>query len=385
MPEQLRILIADDSEDDVRLIAHELRTAGCQATLERVEEAGPMRGALARGGWDAVISDFSMPRFSATEALAVFQEAGLDLPFIIVSGTIGEEAAVACMRAGAHDFVWKDKLARLAPALDREVRAARDRATQRENERINRALTQAREQAERISRFKSQFLANMSHELRTPLNAIIGYSELLQSDETTQLSPRHREWLAAVLAGGRHLLRLINDVLDMASVEAGRILLNVEPVAVATLVGFALDLVHPMAAKKGLSVTAEIAPELPAVPADPVRLRQVLYNLLSNAIKFTPAGGAVRVTARLEDDRMVVAVIDTGVGIQAHDLPRLFQEFERIESPPDAPRAEGTGLGLALTKRLVELHGGTVAVTSEPGKGSTFTIRLPLTPAAPRS
>jgi signal transduction histidine kinase len=380
----LRILIADDSEDDVQFVVRALRTAGREVSFERVDEATTMRAALARGGWDAVLSDFSMPRFSAPEALEVFKEAELDVPFIIVSGTIGEEAAVACMRAGAHDFVWKDKLARLAPALDREVHAAQERALQREREAVNRELALAREQAERISRFKSQFLANMSHELRTPLNAIIGYSELIETDETVTLSARHRGWVTTVLASGRHLLRLIDDVLDMASIEAGRIQLKIEPVAAALVVGFAVDLVHPLAVKRNLTITVDVADDLPAMAADPVRLRQVLYNLLSNAIKFTPPGGTVRVTARPDGDLLAVAVADSGVGIRAEDVPRLFREFERLEASALEKEGmpAGTGLGLALTKRLVELHGGTIAVASEPGQGTTFTIRLPLTAPA---
>jgi signal transduction histidine kinase len=230
---------------------------------------------------------------------------------------------------------------------------------------------------ERLSRFKSQFLANMSHELRTPLNAIIGFSELLIDDESpTALSAQQKEHIGYVLESGRHLLSLINDVLDLSRIEAGRIELHPEWVSPRALINSARDISRPLALKQGVSLDFETAAELRQIFVDPVRIKQVIYNLLSNAIKFTPRGGAVRFTALDSPNGLSLAVSDTGVGIRAEDLPRLFREFERIE-PAAGPRPEGTGLGLALTRRLVDLHGGTISVKSDPGKGSTFTVELP--------
>ncbi len=378
----LRLLLVEDQEDDAALVLLELARCGYQVMHSRVDTRAQMAAALTSDTWDLVLSDYSMPSFSALEALAVLRGSGLDLPFIIVSGTIGEETAVESLRAGAHDFLVKDRLARLGTAVERELRAARDRAAQREEERRNGELELARENAERLSRFKSQFLANMSHELRTPLNAIIGFSEVLQIEAIAgPLAERQRQYVDHILESGRHLLRLINDVLDLSSVEAGRIELRREWMAPKSLIDGVGATVRPLAQKQGIVLTIRAA-TLPPLFADPVRIKQILYNLLSNAIKFTPRGGSVLLDASTDGAQLVVAVTDTGVGISAEELPRLFHEFERIIEPT-GPRFEGTGLGLALTKRLVEEHGGTVTVVSTFGQGSTFTVSLPLPPPQP--
>jgi protein-histidine pros-kinase len=180
-----------------------------------------------------------------------------------------------------------------------------------------------------------------------------------------------------VLVSGRHLLQLVNDVLDISKVEAGRMDLAYELTPIASIVDVVRSVIQAVAAKKGINLEVGVPPSLPDVMVDPGRIKQVLYNLISNAIKFTPRGGVVRLTVRTDAQHLVVMVSDTGVGIAREDLPRLFREFEQLPQPGGV-RPEGTGLGLALTKRLVELHGGRVEVQSELGKGSTFSVYLPL-------
>jgi PAS domain S-box-containing protein len=241
----------------------------------------------------------------------------------------------------------------------------------------NHELELARARAEQQSQFKSKFLASMSHELRTPLNAIIGFSELLEQELFGPLNEKQQEYIQHVSASGRHLLSLVNDILDLSKVEAGRMELSREWTPFSMVVEAVRGAVRPLADKRGVTVSVALPPALPELYIDQMRVRQVLYNLLSNAIKFTPSGGTIEVRAVMAGRYLEVACQDSGIGISAADLPKLFREFSQIEVHGGV-KPEGTGLGLALTKRLVELHGGTMSVTSEPGQGSTFTFTLPV-------
>ena len=381
MSRLLRLLIVEDSEDDTLLLVRELRRAGDDVTFQRVDTAEAMTAALARQAWDLIIADYSMPHFSGTAALELLKKSGLDIPFIFVSGTIGEDMAVAAMKAGAHDYVMKGNLKRLIPAVERELREAEGR---RERKRLEEEVRH-KQRLEDILRFKSEFIANMSHELRTPLNSIIGFSELLEDQLAGPLTEKQRGYVHNVWTSGRHLLDLINDILDLSKIEAGKIELHMETSSLREGLVAALTIVRPQAAKKRISLRSEIVAET-RVTADPLRLKQIVYNLLSNAIKFTPEGGQVSVAARTVEDAFVeIAVTDTGVGIRAEDLPKLFREFSQVGGEY-ASEQHGTGLGLALSKRLVELHGGQIWVESEgENKGSTFAFRLPLLGVPPRS
>jgi nitrogen-specific signal transduction histidine kinase/CheY-like chemotaxis protein len=240
-------------------------------------------------------------------------------------------------------------------------------------------LEEENRRAKEANTFKSKFLANMSHELRTPLNAVIGFSELLEQEIFGPLLPRQKEYVQNILTSSQHLLTLVNDVLDIAKVEAGRMELSREWTSVQQLV----DSVHPildsLASKKGVRLELGIPAGLPDVYIDPVRIKQVLYNLLANGIKFTPSGGTVELTAVADGHELRLIATDTGVGIRVDQLSRLFHPFEQLGNKSD-PDREGTGLGLVLTKSLVDLHGGTISVQSEVGEGTAFTVTLPIAP-----
>jgi signal transduction histidine kinase len=248
----------------------------------------------------------------------------------------------------------------------------------------SRQLLAAKVSAEGASRAKSEFLAAMSHELRTPLNAVIGFSQLLANKTYGELNERQLEYLTTILSGGRHLRRLVDDVLDLAKVDAGHLTLDLTNVAVADELREVVGVVQSLAREKNITVSMEVKEPVPKVTADQQRIQQVIYNLLSNAIKFTEPGGYVKVTLEVAAEaagasalRLVVA--DTGIGVKAQDQPRVFEAFEQVGTSY-AREQGGTGLGLALTRKLVELHGGTIGVTSEgiKGRGSVFTVRLPM-------
>lgn len=253
-----------------------------------------------------------------------------------------------------------------------------------ESRKVQGALLRAQEEADRANRAKSLFLASMSHELRTPLNSILGFSELLSDDATDRFDQTtRRHFLDQIYSSGQHLLQLINDILDLSKVEAGQMELRLQSVELGNLIDDVRSAVEPLARTKGIAVNVERFPELRIV-ADSAKVRQMLLNLVSNAIKFTPSGGRIDIRARRTELWADIAVSDSGIGIAQKDLDRLFVEFQQLDAGP-GKQQEGTGLGLSLTKRFAELHGGTVSVTSAPGNGSTFTLRLPLQASAPQT
>ncbi|MBI3709981.1 MAG: PAS-domain containing protein [Proteobacteria bacterium] len=248
--------------------------------------------------------------------------------------------------------------------------------TQREAATLT--LRQTKETAELADRAKSEFLANMSHELRTPLNAIIGFSEIMQHEMFGPVGDRrYRDYANDIHSSGTHLLNLISDILDLSKIEAGKLELHEEPLSLADVVATCVSLVRERAGNAGIRVVVEPTDHLPRLSADETKMKQILLNLLSNAIKFTPNGGRVTVGAhRANDHSLVIFVTDTGIGMRAEDIPIAMQPFRQIENAITRKHA-GTGLGLPLTKSLVELHGGVMMIESQPNVGTTVTIRLP--------
>ncbi len=244
-----------------------------------------------------------------------------------------------------------------------------------------RDVTERRRYEQRLqetNRLKSEFLANMSHELRTPLNGIIGFSEFLIDEKPGPLNAKQKEYLADVLTSGQHLLRLINDVLDLSKIEAGKMELFPEEFELPKVIEEICSVVAPLARRKNITVRRTIEPAIASITLDRGNLVQILYNLVSNALKFTNEGGEVSVLVDVNaEDQLRLTVRDTGIGIRAEDLSKLFVEFQQLDAG-SARKYEGTGLGLALTKRLVEFQRGSISVSSKPGVGSTFTVTLPI-------
>jgi len=246
-----------------------------------------------------------------------------------------------------------------------------------ENVRLFTESQDKTQQLEIANRHKSEFLANMSHELRTPLNAVIGFSEVLIERMFGEVNPKQEEYLNDILSSGKHLLSLINDILDLSKIEAGRMELEAQPFDLPSALDNALTLIRERAARHSIGLEVHVDPRIGEVVADERKVKQVLLNLLSNAVKFTPEGGKITMGAALNGDAVAVSVADTGIGIAAEDQEAVFEEFRQV-GDDYARKREGTGLGLALARRLVELHGGTLSVQSELGKGSTFTFTIPV-------
>lgn len=240
-------------------------------------------------------------------------------------------------------------------------------------------LAENNQQLEKVSRTKSDFLANMSHELRTPLNSIIGFSEVLQDQLFGQINEKQQEYVRNILSSGRHLLSLINDILDLSKVESGKMELDLSAFSLREVLEASLTMLKEKAMKSQIDMCLELEPQADlSIVADQRKFKQIMFNLVSNAVKFNSPGGTVRVNVRKDGEFIEIAVADTGIGISEEDIPRLFHPFSQLETGY-AKENEGTGLGLALNRQLVELHGGRIWVASEPGKGSTFSFTVPLT------
>jgi signal transduction histidine kinase len=330
----------------------------------------------------------------AVGRIAVTRET-IQIPDIAVEGAYESRARGALLRSGRHALLAVPLLSEqhivgglvisrnAVGAFPVEVvELLKTFATQSalaiQNARLFREIADKSRQLEAASRHKSEFLANMSHELRTPLNAIIGFSEVLAEKMFGDVNVKQAEYLQDILESGRHLLSLINDILDLSKIEAGHMELEPADFDLPSAIDNALTLVRERATRRGITLGRTIDERLGIVRGDERKVKQVLLNLLSNALKFTPEGGQIDITARLHDDRAEVSVADTGIGIAPTDQDTVFEEFRQVGTADK--KAEGTGLGLALSRKFIELHGGKIWVQSEVGHGSTFTFTLPVRP-----
>jgi signal transduction histidine kinase len=286
------------------------------------------------------------------------------------------QVAAEAIGAGAYDeriqLDRKDELGALAAAFNQMAERVQELITG-----LERRVAERTRALEVASKHKSEFLANMSHELRTPLNAIVGFSQVLKQKLFGEVNEKQDEYLDDILSSADHLLALINDILDLSKVEAGQVELERGLFSLREALERGMVMMRERATRTGVHLELSLDPAVDLVHGDERRIRQVVFNLLSNAVKFTPAGGQVDVSAQRVDGEVLVAVRDTGHGIDVDDQARIFEEFQQAKAT-NGERPEGTGLGLALSKRLVELHGGRIWVESEPGKGSTFTFTLPV-------
>jgi signal transduction histidine kinase len=380
MPTQLFALILEDNLADFELIANELARFGFNAVCKRVETEADYTERL-REKPDIVLANNSLADFDNLRALEILHQSGLVIPFIVLTGTFGEDQVVECMQKGATDYLLKERILRLGPAVERALeegelrrqKIAADEALRRQNIQLEEQYLRA----QAASRMKSIFLANMSHELRTPLTAVIGFAELLVDGRVGPLAPQQLDFTRDILANGKHLLSLINDVLDLARVESGTMAFHPERLCLPDLIRETIAGFRLQASERNITLTTDVQMSAIEVFLDPRKLKQVLLNYVSNALKFTPSGGRVTVHAHFEEGSTFrLEVEDTGTGIAARDIGRLFQDFHQLGGRP-SDEVQGTGLGLALTKRLVEAQGGKVGVVSQPGKGSRFYADLP--------
>lgn len=502
MEKPLSLLIVEDSEDDALMALRELKKAGYDITSERVESADALKDVLEKQEWDIIISDYAMPHFNGMDALEIYKKTGIDIPFIIVSGRIGEETAVELMKAGAHDYIMKSNMLRLAPAIERELNDANTRRQHKqaqielieseerfrsviesapisvivsstctiiswnptseemfgykEDEVLGKPITMLmperfrevhekamqriiksgtlpkrlarnkeyvglrkdgaefplelsvacwkikdelffsgiihditeRKQAEEIrldnmhlkyaNSAKTEFISSVSHDLRSPLNSIIGFSELLIKNTVGSLNEKQEHYVDNVIVSSKHLLDLINDILDISKVEAGKIELLIEKIPLAASIDETLMLMSEKAMKHSIKINKQYDPDIDLIEVDKRRLKQILINLFDNAMKFSKTeGGTITVTTKKEGDFVRISISDTGIGIKKEEMSKLFKKFEQLTTTRQY-KYEGTGLGLAISKQLVELHGGEIEAKSTFGKGTEFTFKLPI-------
>ena len=384
----IRVLIVEDSEDDAVLMLLELRRNGYEPTSERVESAEAMSAALDRQTWDLIMSDYAMPHFSMSTALTMVQEKGLDLPFIVVSGAIGEEAAVAAMRAGAHDYVMKGNIARLAPAVERELREAEMR---RERRRAEQERERLLAELEDKSKELGQLLFISSHDLQEPLINIQGFArEMELSLQEMRLSLEEEDIPSAVkkklavtideditdslnyiLASTSKIDTLLKGLLKVS--RLGQVAITIEKLNMKDLMAEVVDGFEFKTKRAGVKLDVG---RLPQCQGDRAQINQVFSNLIGNALKYLDPErpGIIRISGRKEDNKAVYTVEDNGIGIAPEHQEMVFQIFQRV----DPTASSGEGLGLTIVRRILERHGGKTWLESEPGRGSRFHVALPI-------
>jgi signal transduction histidine kinase len=363
----LRVLIVEDLDSDAQLILRELRHHGYDIDYERVETRPAMEQALARQAWDIILSDYSLPHFNAMQALATLKESGLDIPFLVISGTIDEDTAVTALKAGAHDFLVKGRLARLIPAIEREMKDAEIRRSHRqaEAERINLIAS-----LEIVNAELERFLYTAFHDLRSPLVTIQGFLGMLNNDLQADRRDKIQSYIERISGAASKMDTLLSGLLKLAKV--GHV---IHPSEDVDLLPLTQEILKGMEEKlHSRNITVMISPDLPTIHGDRIHLGEVLENLIENAAKYTAdqPNPVIEIGTRTRDDQQIIFVKDNGQGIDLRYQKRIFNLFEKLD-----PMGEGPGVGLALVKRIVDMHGGTIWVESEgEGQGSVFCFTI---------
>jgi len=380
MQETAKILVVEDEVGSRLTLSGILEDAGYEVT--GVEKGTEALEVIKDGNFNVIITDIKLPDVGGMSVLELAKEINPDVAVIIMTGYASIETAVNAVNEGAYAYFVKPvNMDEMKTAI---VNALRQQRLSRENKRLvddlqrsNKLLFEANSQLRAATEAKSAFLAHMSHELRTPLNAIIGFSDLLLGGVAGEINSQQNQCLEDILSSGKHLLSLINDILDLSKVEAGKIDIRPESLRLADVVDDAVTTVRTMLNDSRHELAITIAEDLPPVYGDRNRLKQILLNLLSNAIKFTPDGGKLYLETNRKGNVCQVSMVDNGIGIRQEDQTFIFEPFIQLDTQP-RERKQGTGLGLALTRQLVELLGGKIWVESEYGKGSRFSFTIPL-------
>jgi len=373
MGKPLRVLIVEDSENDALLLLRELKRAGYEPVHERVYTALDMNTALEKQYWDVIISDFVMPQFSGLEALKLVQGKALDIPFIITSGKISDDTAVISMKAGAADYIMKDNLTRLGPAIERELQ---EKLVRGEREKASKSLKEREEELRilrKIDQLKDEFIGLVSHELRTPLTVILGALNTVMTEEDRLSRKDIKQLIGDAYYEAETLSDILANLLELARAQANRLQINEEPVNIRETIDTVVKKMSQQILPRQVNIVCE---KSITVNADRVRLQRILHNLLDNAVKYSSSGNKIEVLVKKLNNEVLIGVKDRGIGIPSELQGKLFEPFQRLEQQNN--KATGTGLGLVVCRRLVEAHGGRMWVESQPGQGSTFQFTLPM-------
>jgi signal transduction histidine kinase len=396
MEDTLKILVVDDDEVDRMAVRRALAKANLQVRLSEARSFSEALTLLEDEVFDCAFLDYQLPEQDGLVLVQEVRKQGIRVPLVVLTGQGDEQIAVELMKAGATDYLAKSRVTpeRLEQVLRSAIRVYRaevqvviaNQQLRETNElliRKNQELESQRQQIQlqnlkllEASRLKSQFLATMSHELRTPLNAIIGFSQLLLRRSKGVLTTQQTDMIERILNNGKHLLELLNDILDLSKIESGRLELKPETFNVGQVVRATVEELRSLADEKHLSVQLTVASAELQIYNDPHRLRQVLVNLLSNAIKFTDRGSISIDVRTIESEWVAITVRDTGIGIAPEKVKQIFEPFRQIDQTTTRRHA-GTGLGLAITDSLVRMMQGKITVESRLGEGSVFRVELP--------
>jgi len=333
--------------------------------------------------FNIVIADIKLPDISGLEILETVKELNPEAAVIMITGHASIETAVGAINEGAYAYILKpvamNELENIINNALREQRLLNENRELVESlQQSNKSLEEANRALEQVSQVKSDFMAKMSHELRTPLNSVIGFSEVLLSDSPPTAPETQEEFLNYIHISAKHLLYLIDSILDLSKVESGKMTIEPREFDLATLVEDVKTTVLPMLSNKKQTLKAEVDDGILSIYADEPKIRQIFLNLISNAHKFTPRKGKIKIVCRQGNSHQLrCSVSDNGIGISPQDQQRIFEDFSQVQKGPNG-RGHGAGLGLSIAKRLVELHGGNIWVVSEVDCGSTFTFSIPI-------